>query len=162
MSPPPAQFLITGSTSGLGASILNTLYTSPFIPNKSVIAAASSRPGSGAKLQEKYPGIQFRVVDYDDAETLVSAFEGVEKLFFVSSPERDGGRREVQHGNVVRAAGEAGVGRVGFFPTILSKECWTDADLMFRRYTTRVSRSEGMSHNPWSGCRARTSQRRRC
>ncbi|KAL1956134.1 hypothetical protein VTO42DRAFT_7569 [Malbranchea cinnamomea] len=110
MSSPPLKFLVTGASGGLGGSVLDTLYKN--VSDPSTIAAASSRPEASAKLQQAYPGIQFRVVDYDDATSLVHAFQGVERLFFVSSPEPNSDKREVQHENVVRAAKEAGVGRV--------------------------------------------------
>lgn len=109
MSP---KFLITGATSGLGASVLHTLYHQS--SDKSSIAAASSRPEFASVLQERYPGIEFRRVEYGDREGLVDAFRDVEMLFFVSSPEVDSAKREVQHANVVDAAKEAGVGRVCF------------------------------------------------
>ena len=112
MSKPQIPFLITGATSGLGFSILHTLYHSLPDTSKSSICASSSRPESAEPLQAKYPGIRFRVVNYDDEPCMTDAFEGVDKLFFVSSPEFDGVKREVQHGNVVRAARRAGVGRV--------------------------------------------------
>ncbi|PGG97121.1 hypothetical protein AJ80_09741 [Polytolypa hystricis UAMH7299] len=116
MSSPTVKFLVTGSTSGLGASVLDTLYkkslspSAPFSPSD--IAASSSRPEAAAKLQESYPGTQFRVVDYNDRETLTRAFAGVEKLLFVSSPEIDVPKRQIQHANVVDEAVKAAVGHV--------------------------------------------------
>ncbi|KAK2749627.1 hypothetical protein FQN57_005849 [Myotisia sp. PD_48] len=104
------KYLVTGATSGLGGSILKTLYE--HVPDPSTIAAASSRATSGEKLLQQYPGIQFRMVDYDNADSLLSAFVGVERLFFVSSPEFDTSRRNRQHGNVVKAAKDAHVGHV--------------------------------------------------
>lgn len=56
-----------------------------------------------------------------------TAFEGVEKVFFVSSPEADGTKREVQHGNVVRAAVQAGVGMVRPYRMVPGVG-WEDAD----------------------------------
>lgn len=107
----PVKFLVTGATSGLGASTLATLYRT--VSDPSTIAAASSRASTAQKLQSQYPGIQFRMVDYNDGDgTLVSALSGVERFFFVSSPEFDTVKREKQHSNVINAARTAGVGHV--------------------------------------------------
>ncbi|PGH34373.1 hypothetical protein GX50_02856 [[Emmonsia] crescens] len=106
----PAKFLITGSTSGLGASVLATLYKS--VDNPAEIIATSSRAGAAAKLQQEYPGTQFQVVDYDDEPALEKAFDGVQRLFFVSTPVIDVNRRAKQHSNVIEAAKKAGVGHV--------------------------------------------------
>ncbi|PGH05297.1 hypothetical protein GX51_03018 [Blastomyces parvus] len=106
----PAKFLITGSTSGLGASVLATLYKS--VDNPAEIIATSSRAEAAAKLQQEYPGTQFRVVNYDDEPALERAFHGVERLFFVSTPVVDVDRRARQHSNVIEAAKRAGVGHV--------------------------------------------------
>lgn len=107
----PVKFLVTGATSGLGGSILDTLYKT--VSDPSSIAAASSRASAAEKLQSQYPGIQFRKVDYDDVDgTLVNALTGVERFFFVSSPEFDTAKRERQHSNVINSAKAAGVGHV--------------------------------------------------
>ncbi|OJD13967.1 hypothetical protein AJ78_05654 [Emergomyces pasteurianus Ep9510] len=106
----PAKFLITGSTSGLGASVLATLYKS--VDDPAEIIATSSRVGAASKLQQDYPGTQFRVVDYDNEPALEKAFEGIERLFFVSTPVVDVNRRAKQHSNVIEAAKKAGVGHV--------------------------------------------------
>ncbi|QSS54766.1 NmrA-like family protein [Histoplasma capsulatum var. duboisii H88] len=105
-----AKFLITGSTSGLGASVLATLYKS--VGDPAEIIATSSRAEAAAKLQQDYPGTQFRVVDYDNEPALEKAFEGVDRLFFVSTPVVDTNRRAKQHSNVIEAAKKAGVGHV--------------------------------------------------
>ncbi|PGH10659.1 hypothetical protein AJ79_05373 [Helicocarpus griseus UAMH5409] len=106
----PAKFLVTGSTGGLGAAVLATLYES--VENKEEIVATSSRQQSATQLLEKYPGIQFRVVNYDDKQSLEVAFGDVERLFFVSTPVVDPTKRIKQHANVIRAAKNAGVGHV--------------------------------------------------
>ncbi|KAK2798842.1 hypothetical protein FQN50_008703 [Emmonsiellopsis sp. PD_5] len=104
------KFLITGATSGLGASVLATLYNA--VSNKADLIAASSRPEAAAKLQQNYPGTQFRVFNYDDAQSLAKALDGVDRLFFVSTPVVDVERRARQHLNVIEAAKAARVGHV--------------------------------------------------
>jgi uncharacterized protein YbjT (DUF2867 family) len=101
------QYLVTGATSGLGGSVLRTLLA--YAGNSNVVAS-SSRASAEPQFTEK--GIQFRQADYDDSEMLKKAFKGVEKLFFVSSPEHDNEKRSMQHKNVINAAKEIGVGHV--------------------------------------------------
>ncbi|EER29819.1 hypothetical protein D8B26_007060 [Coccidioides posadasii str. Silveira] len=106
------KFLITGATSGLGGSVLSTLYKHISPSDRSCIAAASSRQEASGKLQSDYPGIQFRTLDFDDKTQMVQALNGVERFFFVSSPEPDSPKREKQHANAVEAAKEARVNYV--------------------------------------------------
>lgn len=103
------KYLITGATGGLGAGVLEHL--SKHLPN-SDFAASSSRPEAAQKFEES--GIQFRRADYNDTQSLEKAFEGVEKLLFVSSSTRtfDNELREKQHRNVIEAAKAAAVGHV--------------------------------------------------
>jgi uncharacterized protein YbjT (DUF2867 family) len=102
-----AQYLITGATGGLGGIILSHLLAK--LPSSGVIAS-SSRPGAESQFTSK--GILFRHADYDSPETLLKAFRGVDKLFFVSSNTYDNEKRTIQHRNVVEAAKAAGVGHV--------------------------------------------------
>ncbi|KAM5450196.1 hypothetical protein MaudCBS49596_004571 [Microsporum audouinii] len=106
----PVKYLVTGASSGLGGSVLATLYKN--ISDPSQLAAASSRPQTGLELQNAYPGIQFRCLDYNDPKSLVDALQGIERFFFVSSPEVNTEKRNRQHEQVVKASVEAKVGHV--------------------------------------------------
>lgn len=58
-------------------------------------------------------GVATRVADFDDPDSLVSAFDGVDRLLLVSTNAfGTTGRRVRQHTNAVRAAAAAGVGHV--------------------------------------------------
>lgn len=52
-------------------------------------------------------GVEFRYGDYDNFASLESAFQGIDKLYLVSSSET--AKRSVQHINVIQAAKKAGV-----------------------------------------------------
>lgn len=52
-------------------------------------------------------GAELRTGDYNDYTSLVKAFQGIEKVLFVSS--NDLAKRETHHKNVINAAKEAGV-----------------------------------------------------
>ncbi|MGV9325784.1 NAD(P)H-binding protein [Streptosporangium sandarakinum] len=59
-------------------------------------------------------GVPARRGDYDDPASLREAFDGVDRLLLISSPELDTARRIGQHLAAVAAAKDAGVGAVVF------------------------------------------------
>jgi len=59
-------------------------------------------------------GVDVRVGDYDRPASLRFAFEGADRLLFISSPEVDSTRRMTQHRSVIRAARDAGVGTLAY------------------------------------------------
>ena len=99
--------LITGFTGGLGASVLSTLLT--LVPAQN-LAVSSSNPSGSSRLPDK--DITFHHATYDSLTDLTTAFQGIQKLFFVSSPAFDSALRERQHRNVIEAAKAARVGHV--------------------------------------------------
>lgn len=104
--------MITGASSGLGAAILSHLQAT--LPETSTLIASSSSPAKGPLFTSR-PGhpILFRPASFDSSvETLTAAFEGVDKLLFVSSPSFDTDLRNAQHQRVIDAAKAAGVGHV--------------------------------------------------
>ncbi|KAL0263591.1 hypothetical protein SLS55_002572 [Diplodia seriata] len=107
-SKPPVEYLITGATGGLGTAILSTLLKNG-VPT-SAIAVGSTREHLGGTYEAR--GLQFRHTDFESITSLMRAFQGVKKLFFVSTNTFDNEKRKQQHRNVVTAAEQAGVGRV--------------------------------------------------
>ncbi|CAI7611099.1 unnamed protein product [Penicillium glandicola] len=93
------KYLITGATGGLGAGVLS--YLAANVP-ASEYAAASSKEENRKQFEDR--GIAFRVASYDDPQTLETAFEDVENLFFVSTSTFDVEKRRKQHQNFVDAA----------------------------------------------------------
>ncbi|MGW0058669.1 NAD(P)H-binding protein [Streptosporangium sandarakinum] len=59
-------------------------------------------------------GVPVRRGDYDDPASLREAFDGIDRLLLISSPELDTARRIGQHLAAVAAAKDAGVGAVVF------------------------------------------------
>lgn len=96
------MILITGASGHLGKAVARFLREK--YPNLSV-AALVRDPEKAAGLVPL--GVELRQGDYNDYASLVQAFRGVDKLFFVSS--NDIGNRVQQQTNVVNAAKEAGV-----------------------------------------------------
>lgn len=89
---------VTGATGNLGRLVVNDLLDRD-IPPSEIVAAVRS-PDKAADLAER--GVEVRKADYDQPDTLDSAFEGIDQLLLISSSEV--GQRVSQHQNVVDAA----------------------------------------------------------
>lgn len=96
------MILVTGATGHLGNSTINFLLQK-IAPNN--IAALARDTSKAADLAAK--GIDVRVGDYNDYDSLVNVFKGVNKLFLISSSDTQ--NRSAQQQNAVKAAKEAGV-----------------------------------------------------
>lgn len=93
---------VTGSTGHLGRLVVGQLKRRGH--GDDVVGFARS-PEKASDLD-----IAVRRMDYDQPETLNSALPGVETLLLISADEM--GERKRQHGNVIDAAKNAGVGRI--------------------------------------------------
>ena len=89
---------VTGATGQLGRLVVDALEQR----GADVVAAVRDTTRATTKTA--------RHADYDRPETLVPAFEGTDRLLFVSGSEA--GRRVEQHRAVVDAAVQAGVGHI--------------------------------------------------
>lgn len=96
------KILITGATGQLGKEVVNLLLKKVDAQNLSILVR------DFAKAEDfKSKGVTVRKGDYMDYESLVKAFKGIDKLYFIST--NDFSNREKQHENVVNAAVEAKV-----------------------------------------------------
>ncbi|MER5455582.1 SDR family oxidoreductase [Micromonospora sp. NPDC002389] len=100
------SIVVTGATGHLGRLIVTSLLERG-VPAGQIVALGRDT-GRLADLAGR--GVTVRQADYDDPESLRTAFAGAEKLMFVSGSEV--GRRVAQHRNVVAAATESGIGLV--------------------------------------------------
>ncbi|KAJ5612977.1 hypothetical protein N7510_006171 [Penicillium lagena] len=103
------KYLITGATGGLGAGVLSYLVAN--VPS-SEYAAASSQETNRKQFEDR--GIAFRLVNYDDPQSMETSFQDVENLFFVSTNTFDVEKRRKQHQSFVDAAKKAGVKHVWY------------------------------------------------
>ena len=97
------KIMVTGAAGGYGHYAVD--YVKEFAPEAEVYGLVRNADDA-AKLEAK--GIHARIADYADKGSLARAFEGIERLLFVSVPV---------HGlqvNVVEAAKEAGVGFIAY------------------------------------------------
>ncbi|MBE9463660.1 SDR family oxidoreductase [Dyadobacter subterraneus] len=101
------MILVTGATGNLGNATINSLLNKGIPANN--IAALVRDESKSADLQSK--GVHVRVGDYQNFESLKSAFQGVEKLLLISSSSEIT-HRFMQHKNVINAAKETGVSHI--------------------------------------------------
>ena len=100
------MILVTGATGQYGAKAIEHLL------NKGVeaqhISALVRDAAKGRKLQDQ--GIELRVGDYTNVDSLVKAFQGIDTLLLVSSNDRGAvENRTAHHVNVIKAAKTAQV-----------------------------------------------------
>ncbi len=99
------MILVTGATGQLGQIVIEKLAEE--IPTNQIVALVRD-PSKAEHLTAK--GINVRVGDYHNVDSLVAAFQGVEKLLLISS--NDFNNRIGQHKNAIDAAVSAGVKHV--------------------------------------------------
>ncbi len=99
------MILVTGATGGLGRATVDALLKK--IPAGEIIALVRDLE-KATDLIEK--GVKVIEGDYFDYDSLVKAFEGVEKIVLVSAPTFTD--RVTQQANVIKAAKEAGVSHI--------------------------------------------------
>lgn len=98
------MILVTGATGSLGASVIEYL-----IKHSSTQAFAALARNETKAAPLKARGVEVRIGDFDQPETLHDAFARVDKLLLISTMASD---RLEQHINVINAAKNAGVKHV--------------------------------------------------
>lgn len=98
---------VTGATGQLGRLVFESLLEK--VPANQLVACVRD-PAKAQDLAGR--GVTVRRCDYDQAETLGPAFEGVTKLLLISASEV--GRRAAQHQAVIDAAKSARVGLIAY------------------------------------------------
>lgn len=127
------MILVTGATGNLGKATINSLLNNG--TDAKDIAALVRDETKGAELKSN--GIQVKLGDYQDFESLRSAFQGVDKLLLVSSSSAIVHRFD-QHKNVIDAAKEVGVSHIvytGFDMKDLMQSTMVE-DVQYHAYTT--------------------------
>ncbi len=109
------MILITGVTGHLGKAVLESLLNKISPTDIAVLVRNKSKV---AELKSK--GIIVQMGDYDDYTSLVNAFIGIDKLYFVSGSDLH--KRLSQHENVVNAAKKAEVKQVIYTSLQLKNE----------------------------------------
>jgi NAD(P)H dehydrogenase (quinone) len=100
-------YAVTGATGKLGRLVLDELLQKT---DAGDIVALARDPSALSAFADK--GVQVRRADYDDADSLKAALQGVDRLLLISGNAV--GERPRQHGNVINAAKEAGVSYLAY------------------------------------------------
>lgn len=100
--------VVTGATGSFGRLAIEALLRRGLPAGQ--LVAAGRNVGKLADLQER--GVTVVRGDYDDPASLRKAFDGADRLLFVSGSEV--GQRILQHQAVIDAAADAGVGLVAY------------------------------------------------
>ncbi|GGH15202.1 NmrA family NAD(P)-binding protein [Paenibacillus segetis] len=95
------SIIITGATGKLGSLIIEQLLRK--VSADQIIAGVRHPQSERAQCYIKQ-GIDVRICDYDQPETLHQAFDGVSKLLLISSSNPDDTVRLRQHAHVIEAA----------------------------------------------------------
>lgn len=100
------MILVTGATGQFGSKAIEYLLNKGVKPSQ--ISALVRDAANADHLKSK--GIELRVGDYTDYDSLVKAFQGIEKLLLVSSNDRQAvENRTAHHINAIKAAKSANV-----------------------------------------------------
>jgi NAD(P)H dehydrogenase (quinone) len=97
------MILVTGATGNLGKSTIDSLLEKGY-PSTHIVALVRDEEKA---IDLKNKGIDIRVGDYNNYESLITALTGVEKVLLVSG--QDVVNRGKQHANVISVAKEVGV-----------------------------------------------------
>jgi NAD(P)H dehydrogenase (quinone) len=126
------MILVTGATGNLGKATIHSLLNRGIEPND--ITALVRDESKAAELKSK--GIQIRLGDYQNLESLKSAFHGVDKLLLISSSSDIVNRFE-QHKNAINAARETGVGHITYtsFDMKNLQQSIMGAEVQYHAYT---------------------------
>lgn len=95
------KVLVTGATGNLGSLTIDHLLNKKHVSSEQIVAMVRDKKRA-EHLSNK--GVELRVGNYNDMDTLIEAFNGIEKLLIVSSPSLDNIERLNQQYNVVMAA----------------------------------------------------------
>ncbi|KAA0022240.1 SDR family oxidoreductase [Antrihabitans cavernicola] len=99
---------ITGASGQLGRLVVESLLDRGVTPSD--IVAIVRTPAKIDDLAAR--GVVVRTASYDDRAALTEALAGVDRVLLVSGNEM--GKRVAQHGNVIAAAKDAGVGHIAY------------------------------------------------
>ncbi|TQE90546.1 SDR family oxidoreductase [Ureibacillus terrenus] len=96
------KYLVTSATGDLAGRAVKHLKN--FVPVSDIVVTVRSEEKAKAFRDQ---GLEVRIADFLDKPSLVEAFQGINRVLFVSS--NDLATRKQQHQNVVEALKEAGV-----------------------------------------------------
>ncbi len=103
------MILVTGATGQFGSKTVDHLLKKGVNPSEISVLVRSAT--NALHLEEK--GIKIKVGDYNDYDSMVKAFQGVDRLLLVSSNNREAiENRTKQHKNAIKAAKDTKVNHI--------------------------------------------------
>ena len=96
------KILVTGATGHLGKALTEHLLQKTEAGNLTVLVR-----DAGKVNQLQSAGVTIKVGDYNDYDSLIAAFKGIDKIYLVSGTDLE--NRAEQHAKVIDAAVETGV-----------------------------------------------------
>lgn len=123
------MILVSGATGQLGKEVVTQLLNKGAKGKFAVLA----RDAGKAKFWADQ-GIEVRIADFDQPDSLVNAFAGIETFLFISTMSMDRGTQQIA---VVDAAAKAGVGHI-FYTGLAIRDITTSAvrDVMQSHFDT--------------------------
>jgi NAD(P)H dehydrogenase (quinone) len=111
------KILVTGATGSLGSKVVNLLKEKTKIENIAVLVRDEKN-----ELAKQYAndGIEIKIGDYANLESLESAFKGIDTLYFVSGG--DDNKRAKLHKNVVDSAKKVGIKHILYTSAVWKDE----------------------------------------
>lgn len=131
------KYLVTGATGGFGSYALDFLKES--VATADIYALVRSEE-KGAALKEA--GLNIRIGDYADKDSMKHALEGIDRLLFVSGAP---GNRQEEHANVVEAAKESGVSYIAY-TSFAGADKATSPLAADHIFTERLIEKSGIAH----------------
>lgn len=132
------RLFVTGATGQLGRLVVRELLKR--VPASRIVAGVRS-PDHEAVRQFNADGIEIRVADYAQPDTLTSAFDGIDRLLLISSTV--GRDRVAHHQNVIKAARAANVGLLAY-TSLLHADSATSGLVPDHKNTEAALRASGL------------------
>ncbi|MEI7024188.1 SDR family oxidoreductase [Paenibacillus sp. y28] len=133
------KILVTGATGKLGSLVVDELLK--IVPSDT-IAVSVRDPQKAVHLQDK--GIDVRYGNFNDYDSLVTAFTGIDRLFIISSDDVQ--KRTAQHLTAVRAAQAANVTFIAY--TSAPKATYTTVEpFQDHRMTEEAIATSGLAYS---------------
>jgi NAD(P)H dehydrogenase (quinone) len=141
------RYIITGADGQLGGKVAANMLVA--VPASELVFTfpSLSRLPEPKKQAWTEAGVTLREADYDNREQLIRAFEGGERIFFVSSIV-NGPRRVRQHTNVVEAILEAGLEHITYTSFLGANRPGYDQYVVpDHTITEKLIAESGLAHN---------------
>ena len=136
------KILVACGNSKLGSQVIKYLLERKF-PTKNLSTRVRSE-AKGEKWKEK--GIEIKIADYKDPESLEKAFQGIDRIYMVSSVGEPIYPREKQHLNVVEAAKKCGIKLVVYTSFV---NCLNNTNIVAddHKYTEKLLEESGLNYS---------------